>query len=250
MDLTRLVTTQYDEKGNAYWETFTSLAKNLTRAECRVPPEKVIPVIFVPGIMGSNLKLKENIPPLKKGEAAWAPPNGAVEGIAAVNKWRVLKPAARQRILNPENTEVDSNGAFEVSTTEMRQARHEYGAKLTAARMSPSDEANKQYEGAKKRVEAVSTRYGNRGWGSVHAESYGEILSFLDERLNDVLDPDTVCTALPAPRAHWEKLQEPKPEWGAAQPLPVLTTDELRKMAGYRFPVHAVAFSLAVANFS
>jgi len=44
---------------------------------CQIPPKKVVPIIFVPGIMGSNLQAKKNIEDnrktviVEKGKPVW-----------------------------------------------------------------------------------------------------------------------------------------------------------------------------------
>jgi hypothetical protein len=44
-------------------------------------PKVVIPIVFLPGIMGSNLKVKD------KNEKAWRVPNGAIDGVPALLKY-------------------------------------------------------------------------------------------------------------------------------------------------------------------
>ena len=86
-----------------------------------VPPRKVIPVIFVPGIMGSNLKTKT----AQEGTAraayakskqeytpkSWRPDNG----FSLYRRNRNYPPALRQVILNQDNVEVDDEGAVDVT---------------------------------------------------------------------------------------------------------------------------------------
>lgn len=48
---------QWDEKGKCHWKGIGLQHKSLNaEAKCVVPPTKAIPVIFIPGIMGTNLK--------------------------------------------------------------------------------------------------------------------------------------------------------------------------------------------------
>ena len=54
-DKTRTVARSYDEDGLPVWHSQTSPTSMTTRAECLMHPDRIIPVIFVPGIMGSNL---------------------------------------------------------------------------------------------------------------------------------------------------------------------------------------------------
>lgn len=68
----------YDKDGHPIAEAPFTPTNNTRRYAVIVPPSKVIPIIFVPGIMGSNLKLKR----LPAGfEDKWYPtPLGIVEG--------------------------------------------------------------------------------------------------------------------------------------------------------------------------
>lgn len=70
-------------------------------------PIYTVPIIFVPGIMGSNLKLTEDVGIAKKGKPVWLL-NGT---LSALGKWPVRNPAERQILLNPATTEVHAEGA-------------------------------------------------------------------------------------------------------------------------------------------
>ena len=90
---TRFVPRKYDKDGVPYWEAITSACENTVRAECLVPPDKVIPIIFIPGIMGSNLKNSNN-------ECVWRPDTPKMKDL-----YRAA--ADRQRRLSPSTTQVD-----------------------------------------------------------------------------------------------------------------------------------------------
>lgn len=48
---------QWDENGKCSWVDIQRQHKSLNaEAKCIVPPTKVIPIIFIPGVMGTNLK--------------------------------------------------------------------------------------------------------------------------------------------------------------------------------------------------
>ncbi|TDR73240.1 hypothetical protein, partial [Paludibacterium purpuratum] len=143
---TRRVKLQFDKQGNPYFESVKSPDSFKQRALCVNPPHNVIPVIFVPGIMGTNLKLADN-----KG-AAWAPPNGTLEGIGAATKGTFQDPAERQVLFDPNNTEVNPDGPCQVPDSLFW---------LTTA------EAKR------------------RGWGALHQDSYHPILQQLEISLND-----------------------------------------------------------------
>jgi hypothetical protein len=141
-----IVPTKYDEEGLPYWESFLSPTANTTRAQCLVPPDKVIPIVFVPGIMGSNLK---TVDAKKAGnlEIAWRPD---VAGF-----WDIIRGAKdRQKLLDPSNTVVDD--AIEVNKKVLVRA--------------PSGMP----------LEAVK----RRGWGTVYFKSYGDLLLHLEAILN------------------------------------------------------------------
>lgn len=51
---------QWDENGLCHWKGIGLQHKSFNaEAKCILPPRKVIPVIFIPGIMGTNLKNKK-----------------------------------------------------------------------------------------------------------------------------------------------------------------------------------------------
>lgn len=62
----------WDDNGRFYYELIPQAKEKNHVALCLVPPEKVIPVIFIPGVMGSNLKNEDgevwqfSAPALKK----------------------------------------------------------------------------------------------------------------------------------------------------------------------------------------
>jgi hypothetical protein len=100
-----------------------------TRGLVTVGSRKVIPVIFVPGIMGSNLRASGNPAPpketdIKPGEPVWHAPNGTASAMGAVGKWTNREPALRQKILRAKTCEVDPNGELAVpDSTPVRMKR-------------------------------------------------------------------------------------------------------------------------------
>ncbi|RPE74786.1 esterase/lipase family protein [Vulcaniibacterium tengchongense] len=117
---------------------------------CLMPPEAVIPVVFLPGIMGSNLKAKDG------GRAVWRPPN--MDGVGAIlsalgqlfSYW-FKGPATRQRELNPPGVEVDPRGSIETEGTLEREVARD------------------------------------RGWGTVMRSAYNPVMSVMEERLNNLM---------------------------------------------------------------
>lgn len=123
----------------------TSPTSNKVGTSVEVPLNDTIPIIFVPGIMGSNIYNKA----LKK--PVWLLGNGA--GIAKTLVQQMNKsPATLQTELDYLNTEVYKDGTIKVDSR----------LKLTE--------------------KVLRDRY----WGTVHWDSYGGILTYLQMVLNNV----------------------------------------------------------------
>jgi pimeloyl-ACP methyl ester carboxylesterase len=208
---------------NGGWElnSFMSSTDYTIRGMGLIPPNHVIPVIVVPGIMGTNLRAKrkprsmriinEKNTKVTPGELVWRPPNGKQEGISAVFEWRRISPADRQRLFDGPTLEVDDLGPVAAL-----DAVHGYELSEAGAR--------------------------ERGWGEVHAESYGELLHALQTRLNQTLGYDEAKKehfVLP----HWKDVMACEPQkWGVREFEP-LTEKHLKKNAKRYFPVYAVGYN-------
>lgn len=68
-----------------------------SRSCLALPPVNVLPIIVVPGIMGSNLCATAKNAELKAGAAAWRPPNGKLDGLAEADVWKERSPTVRQK---------------------------------------------------------------------------------------------------------------------------------------------------------
>jgi len=102
----RVAHTQANEKGESAvnW-TLTEVGIN-DPVQIVAQPIYTVPVIFVPGIMGSNLMVTEDVDGLKKDEPVWLM-NGTY---GAATSWAFRKPETRQKRLNPKTTDVYSGG--------------------------------------------------------------------------------------------------------------------------------------------
>ena len=187
-----------------------------TRGLFTLPPSKVIPVIVVPGTMGTNLRaathpaLQAN-EALNPGEPAWRAPNGTFEGLKTARKWKSFDPKTRQQILNGRALEVDTRGDIHLPT----EARH-YGMTEGEVRA--------------------------RGWGEVHWDSYGNLLYGLHVGLNHTFEMDTSDNVRVICR-HWKDVMACDPaKWGVRN-IDRLTEPELEKHAGYYYPVYACGYN-------
>jgi pimeloyl-ACP methyl ester carboxylesterase len=187
-----------------------------TRGLFTMPPSKVVPVIVVPGIMGSNLraatspKMKAN-KKITPGEAAWRPPNTTLEGLKAARLWSDRDPGTRQLILDGSTLEVDRRGDI----------------------LLPDDA----------RGHGISeTEVRERYWGEVHWGSYGELLYGLYFGLNHTFETDPV-SEVRVLRPHWKSVMECDPaKWGVRS-IEKITEAELAKHADYYYPVYAFGYN-------
>lgn len=100
----RHIPVSYDTQGEPYWRSLTSLSGS-SPGICAMVPDRVIPVIFVPGIMGSNLKNKQ-------GGLSWN-----TETCTSVTGWLSAGAKQRKKVLRPEVMEVDASGDISGDTS-------------------------------------------------------------------------------------------------------------------------------------
>lgn len=187
-----------------------------TRGLFTMPPSKVVPVIVVPGIMGSNLRATkdpgrpQNMA-LRRAEAAWRPPNGSAEGILAYYTWKARDASARQKIFDGEALEVDDQGDIHLPV----DARN-YGTTEGEVR--------------------------KRHWGEVHWESYGRLMHALEIGLNHTFEMDALDKVRVVCR-HWRQVMACDPARWGVRSVEKITEKELEKHAGYYFPVYACGYN-------
>jgi pimeloyl-ACP methyl ester carboxylesterase len=193
-----------------------------TRALLRIPSSKVIPVIVIPGIMGSNLcatrdPTKPANKALKPGEAAWRPPNGSSDGLSEAKLWKKRLPKLRQQILDGETLDVDDTGL-----------------------LTGSPDVRVQFDGAVLQ---------ERGWGQIHASSYGELLSNLELHLNSVFGD---VWGKPVLQSKWLYLGIwDRNLWNVRKDdvaTSKLTDAELKQFAQYHYPVYALGYNWLQSN--
>jgi pimeloyl-ACP methyl ester carboxylesterase len=198
-----------------------------------LPPENVLPVIFVPGIMGSNLMSKK-----KSQDAVWRLDNSAYNHWPITDKpfslaWSMstVGPGERQKTLHPALVEVDPRGAV------------------------PKRAAGSVYD---------PKQYTERGWGEVGEGSYSSFLLWLEQVLNGQgYNPAkwpqfsyVAASALPVPGKQAPELPlgpginmslRGLPEQGEKGP-PTLLSDDLIARARFRMPVYACGYNWLDSN--
>ena len=243
----RVAPMHYNARGNPV-HTWTLTPSHMTDpVHCILPPDGVLPVIFVPGIMGSNLKSK---PEKGKGNKKTGPIWRLDAGFMGKNMWLaknwIFKTAGeRQKILHPLRAEVDRDGAV---------------PKLAVGTVITQPELDR-----KKAALALTKRYRERGWGEVSETSYHAFLLWLEETLNnqflphqwpqfDVRPEHLHTVAVEPGPTHITRL---KPEIPIAMPglgvnlasqLPSIISGELLARGDYRMPVHACGYNWLDSN--
>jgi hypothetical protein len=121
------------------WKTTLSSLTDTVRLI--VPPNNILPIIFVPGIMGSNLMRDDKKP-------VWLMDKTAGQPLGLAWMWARKNPGARQKILHPKRTAVFAGGSV------------------------PKDHVGT----ISKREEFIA-----RGWGEVGETSYHKFLIWLEK---------------------------------------------------------------------
>ena len=236
LDPLRPVTSPVNKHGTVEAKSVISPLSFKKRAEVLVPPRKVIPIIFVPGVMGSNLRVKTGREApvkasYKEANETYTPktwtPN---EGGSMLWRMKLYPPALRQVILNKDNVEVDDEGAVDVT-----------GLNLSAREAK------------------------ERGWGEVMwDDAYGQIIRGLEQDLaRFIYPPDiTLGSGVPTQFTPWWKdmvfAGQPVPGLfggpttpARISPIPSnfkVTLDEILKTGSFRFPVHACGYNWLQSN--
>jgi hypothetical protein len=102
----RNLSAQFDEQGNPFWKTRLSAPDN-SFAQIAMIPDRVIPVIFVPGVMGSNL----NGIGSSKG-VSWL-----LDSENTMLGWTTKGPEYRKQHLTPSTMEVLGSGKIDPGQT-------------------------------------------------------------------------------------------------------------------------------------
>jgi pimeloyl-ACP methyl ester carboxylesterase len=213
--LRRLKDPVINEDGSLHVRTVLTPTSFKTRGLVYKGSNKVVPVIFIPGTMGTNLRVRRDsrLPPgylLRPGEPAWRPPNSDAAALVYAGNWKKRSPKERQLILHPDYLEVDDTGELDIANCHLERSVMR-----------------------------------ERGWGEIFNGSYGSLLFELQSHLEmtfqfDMLNKRHV-------RARWKEVMQamqsdPLQRWGVRSVAP-LTESELEKYAGYQYPVYACGYN-------
>jgi pimeloyl-ACP methyl ester carboxylesterase len=240
------------------------------------PPNRIIPVVFLPGVMGSNLRMsrtrKANLK--SKDDIAWRPDNlGASTLLSNVRKTAYLSPRERQAKLDPDETEVDyyryteDQGRFDPSGKLSQQSdiRHRNVPEtLQDVGLLTSDPVIIRLDQPKKHPNAATAAQKARwrGWSEISFGDYGKALSTLEGRLNLIistsyatfrdktghnpLDVFWISNSSTNSQLVFVTGASPK-RWGAPNAA-ALEEKEVLRVANCLYPVHAMGYNWLQSN--
>ncbi|WP_321949109.1 hypothetical protein [Paraburkholderia sp. J10-1] len=104
----RTIQQKIADDGSVHYSSVTSAPDDST-AVCYMVPHRVIPVVFVPGVMGTNLAKKDSNPP----EPVWL-----LDDNTTIGPWMMKGAADRKRILDPDKTQVFCGGRIPPGTAQ------------------------------------------------------------------------------------------------------------------------------------
>lgn len=96
-----IVPPAYDENGRLYYPLIPAASIKGQIAVCYKVPDRAIPVIFLPGLMGSNLKTKDK----KSSDKLWR-----LDSKGSAGWWLTRGASQRRRLLDPNKVTVDPDG--------------------------------------------------------------------------------------------------------------------------------------------
>lgn len=104
----RIIHPTIDDDGSVYYESVMTPSSDTRPAICPMIPDRIVPVIFVPGIMGSNLKV------LNSSDPVWT----MNSEVGAFWDWVIKDKSAakRKQLLDPLKTDVDDRGDLPTGT--------------------------------------------------------------------------------------------------------------------------------------
>ena len=257
------------------------------RHDVITPPGKVIPVIFLPGVMGSNLRMskeRQNNKELKSiDNRTWRPDDllsgsgqlDVLAGNGLGNWFKNATPAQRQLVFDPNETEVEyyhyteSKNRFDPDGKETlaADARHQNVPDslppippLMGSQQAVSDTKRVK---SSKAIPAQIARW--RGWSEVlFAGSYGEMLKIAEHFLNNMImpvqlnpcwqkNPTSPNTLLPIKRSDWKygnisELLLGDPKHLGADKGAAINENDIKKISKCWYPVHAMGYNFLQSN--
>jgi hypothetical protein len=254
-------------QGVGGWAEYTvhmTKTSDTIRHDVKLPPKKVIPVIFLPGVMGSNLRLsKKRQEELDRPDnRSWRPDDmvginsgAALAGAGLVGWYKNASPEQRQLMLDPNETEVeyyhytesedrfDPEGAETLAADKLHQNvpdSLEPIPPLIGTRAVTGRNFRRGPLVKKRETPAQIARW--RGWSEVlFAGAYGKMLKTAESHLNNMVVGD-------AANPMWKPFFADPRTFGGVNAGAALTEQDLKKIAACWYPVHAMGYNFLKSN--
>lgn len=239
--------TQPARKSSRETEGFFTPLEDLIAQVHSVLPMRVLPIIFLPGIMGSNLRMTPDRQKQmgRRNNISWRPDS--------ITQARILingNAAMRQTQLDPLTTEVDEYDPLKNPTGNVGETADERHAVVRVTHNLPLGVGidslllmDDPITANPRKTKDQKAR--ERGWGEVFYKSYQTVLELCEQRLNTAFSGGKLDS-------WWTGIVNVSPkEWQAhSQPnLAALDESTLRKtVENCWFPVHAMGYNWLQSN--
>jgi hypothetical protein len=220
-----------DKDGASYAHATLTPASDTRPKEIHCDVRPIIPVIFLPGVMGSQLANKET-----GGELFFAPNTDTVlAGVGALGTLIELwftGASSRERNFDPTQAAVTPLGPINIGKHSEKD----------------EEDAPNQF------IDEAEAR--RRGWGSVHRTSYHPILAWLEQQLNEPMHLGELTGAWINPDPEGEKwtlkplLGTPPADYGAFGKGEALTEDSpaFTHFSKFRYRLYAIGYNWLQSN--
>ncbi|WP_455816395.1 lipase family alpha/beta hydrolase [Pseudomonas cerasi] len=203
---------EWDQYGRVSWSGIQTEKKSLNaKVVLLKPPIKVIPVIFLPGVMGTNLMSNKayKTEPIWRGDSL----------LGVYWEWASKNGSNRRKLLNPDTTKVDNRGAIDPTL------------------YSPcSDDGN------------LFPSRRDRDWGAILSFSYGKFLSvfqgaLLDDWQQALMNDRTPSEGKGGALSQLVDRKLAEENGAEISGESVMTQEELNHFQKFLFPLHVYGYN-------
>lgn len=239
--------TDYNNKQQFSYNTVPT-SQNSVQALHLVKERLVVPIIFIPGVMGSNLKVKPEEGKDENTDKVWR-----LDSETSVLRWLVWPTGgaeARKKKLDPNKTEVDSRGMYiDAATKDIAIIEQEYNDNISIYEDRSFDDYEEQINVMLQGIDNAKKNHpenilfglrGERGWGAVSYISYGEFLDTLQTSLFDPSGNSPKLTDLIKDKSF---ILEEK-----SKAMLTFTIEEIKHCESFYLPVHAMGYNWLESN--
>lgn len=250
-DFTRLqgypLPTYPEQLGGYKTQGYTTPVQDRMPQVFHIPPRRVLPIIFLPGIMGSNLRMsalrQQQLG--KSNNVAWRPDSN-IESI----KIGRADAIQRQLQLDPEQTEVDEYDPLTNPTGDPDESADERHSNANvdffyALNVSIETPLLMDDPPTASPCKTKDQKARERGWGEVYFDCYRTLLETCELQLNTAFQYGVM-------NDYWKQIIDVSPTVWQAHPQPLLAPLERNTLRAaienIWFPVHAMGYNWLKAS--